>query len=86
MTSLLATFNISKAKDEFGNVVEPVVDFKSASIVAYVVPLFSLFLFRSSDLIFNQSQSSLPAPFECSIKPRSREVEKLIYAAAEHSS
>lgn len=62
MTSILATFNISKAKDEFGNVVEPVVDFKSASIVA------------------------LPAPFKCSIKPRSREAEKLIYAAAEHSS
>lgn len=45
MTSLLATFNISKAKDEFGNVVEPVVDFKSASIVAYVVPFFPHFCF-----------------------------------------
>lgn len=51
MTSLLATFNISKAKDEFGNVVEPVVDFKSASIVAYVVTLFFFIfvsLFRSN--------------------------------------
>ena len=37
IASILATFKIDKYKDEFGNIVEPVVDFKSAVIVAYVL-------------------------------------------------
>jgi len=34
MTSMLATLRISKQKDEYGNIIEPAVDFKSANIVA----------------------------------------------------
>jgi len=34
IASMLATFTISKQKDEFGNIIEPIVDFKSANIVA----------------------------------------------------
>ncbi|KAF9446023.1 cytochrome P450 [Macrolepiota fuliginosa MF-IS2] len=62
MTSILATLDISKEVDEFGNVIEPIIKFKASSIVA------------------------LPLPFKCSIKPRSKEAENLIYTAAEHSS
>jgi len=36
MASILATFKIDKYKDEFGNIIEPIADFKSANIVAYV--------------------------------------------------
>ncbi|KXN92808.1 O-methylsterigmatocystin oxidoreductase [Leucoagaricus sp. SymC.cos] len=62
LVSILATLKISKARDERGNIIEPVVDFKSANIVA------------------------LPSPFKCSIKPRSREAEKLIFTSAEFAS
>ncbi|KAF5349115.1 hypothetical protein D9756_009456 [Leucocoprinus leucothites] len=62
IASILATLKIGKHKDEYGNIVDPVVDFKSANIVA------------------------LPSPFKCSIQPRSREAERLIFVAAEHSS
>lgn len=81
IASVLATFNISKAKDEFGNIIEPIVDFRSAAIVAYVPHTQSTS--PSSTLI---SFCSLPSPFKCSITVRSREAEKLIYAAAEHDS
>ncbi|XP_006463801.1 hypothetical protein AGABI2DRAFT_208721 [Agaricus bisporus var. bisporus H97] len=38
IASILATFKISKAKDESGNIIEPVVDFRSAAIVALPSP------------------------------------------------
>jgi hypothetical protein len=81
IASVLATFNISKVKDELGNTVEPIVDFRSAAIVAYAPYSRFLSLFNSHLLL-----SSLPSPFKCSITVRSREAEKLIYAAAEQDA
>jgi len=81
IASILATFQIDKCKDEFGNIIEPIVDFKSANIVAYVCLLR---LYVTSSACSFVSQIRLPSPFRCSIRPRSSESEKLIFAAAEH--
>lgn len=49
IASILATFKIDKYKDEFGNIVEPVVDFKSAVIVALPSPFKCSIQPRSSE-------------------------------------
>jgi len=81
IASILATFKIDKYKDEFGNIVEPVVDFKSAVIVAYVL---SPRLYVTCSTCSFVLQIRLPSPFKCSIQPRSSESEKLIFTAAAH--
>ncbi|KAF8240485.1 cytochrome P450 [Tricholoma matsutake] len=55
IASLIAAFDIKKAVDENGEVIEPSQEYLSALVV-------------------------MPLPFKCSIKPRSRQAEALIYA------
>jgi len=83
IASILATFKIDKCKDEFGNIIEPIVDFKSANIVAYVCLLR---LYIASSACSFVSRIRLPSPFRCTIRPRSSESEELIFAVAEHVS
>ena len=52
MASILATLKIDKYKDEFGNVIEPVIDFKSANIVAYVFPVRLSITYSTCELGF----------------------------------
>lgn len=74
IASLIAVFDIKKAVDEHGNVVEPTYEYESALIwysllsviVDYLIEFFS----------------SSPKPYKCSITPRSKEVENLIRLAA----
>ncbi|KAJ3545417.1 hypothetical protein NMY22_g2454 [Coprinellus aureogranulatus] len=58
--SILATFELSKAKDERGNVIEPSVELVAETMISTINPL----------------------PFECTIKPRSKKVEELIFVTA----
>jgi hypothetical protein len=77
LASLLATFDIKKATDENGNVIEPTYEYISA-LVTCVLP-FSVCLFYLLTIFF---KIRLPKPYECSIKPRSKEAEALIRSAA----
>ncbi|KAF7366049.1 Cytochrome P450 [Mycena venus] len=75
VVSILATFDITKAVDEKGNVIEPAYEYIPGGIPleAYlcVAPIMSP----------NYSFST-PAPFKCSITPRSQETVALIQGAA----
>ena len=71
VATILATFNLSKAVDEDGKVIEPCVECGGDSLTLWV----------KSQSVKNQSNSSWnsrPLPFECSMKPRSDVAERLI--------
>ena len=67
VASLLHSFNISQALDGAGNPIKPTVKYVS-SVLKYV-DIFSSLLFTL--LLIPFTSYSIPAPFECTIKPRS---------------
>jgi hypothetical protein len=71
VVSILATFNIDKAVDEAGHVIEPTFEYLTALVrydYIYVVPTNGSYAWLRS----------APLPFKCSITPRSNEAAKLI--------
>jgi hypothetical protein len=75
VASIIAAFDITKAIDEHGNAIEPSHEYLSA-LVWYVDLQPN---FQRLYLIFFYS---MPLPFKCSIKPRSKEAENLIRSSA----
>jgi hypothetical protein len=74
VASIIAVFDITKAVDENGNVIEPSHEY-SSSLVWYVKLLSIVQALNLFHLVF---PFSMPLPFECSIKPRSKDAEDLI--------
>jgi hypothetical protein len=71
VASILATFNIDKAVDEAGHVIEPTFEYLTALVrYDYIHPVLS----RGSYAWLR----SAPLPFKCSITPRSNEAVRLI--------
>jgi hypothetical protein len=77
VVSILATFDINKAVDERGNVIEPSYEYLSGLVRSEAYLRFALLMNRSN------YSSSAPVPFKCSITPRSQETIALIQGAAE---
>jgi hypothetical protein len=73
VVSILATFDIMKAIGEDGHVIEPTYEYFSA-LVSCVK------LLRFVNVLIFALTSSMPLPFECSIKPRSQRSVDLIRA------
>jgi len=77
MASILYTMNLSKATDSAGNVIEPDVKINpDLPTLQYVSCRVSFFLFVCSPF------PRALLPFDCSIKPRSKEAEDLIRSSA----
>ncbi|KAG5650875.1 hypothetical protein H0H81_010675 [Sphagnurus paluster] len=74
IASLVAAFDIGKAVDADGNVIEPSYEYTTTGLIQWVEFLYPL----SMSLIEVRPVSSAPLPFECSIKPRSPQAEILI--------
>lgn len=72
----MAVFDITKAKDSNGNVIEPVVSF-SGGIIRYSVP--TNLSPADMSLILDCSHA---APFKCVVKPRSPKAAELIVTNA----
>jgi hypothetical protein len=70
---ILATFDITKAVGEDGQVIEPTYEYFAGMVVC--VPCF---LNCQTDSLYRNSQ---PLPFKCSIKPRSEKAAALIKAS-----
>ncbi len=77
VASILAAFEITKAVDVDGMIIEPN-DKVRPGIVWYVTCLFQNL--RWAD---EQFCKSIPEDFKCSIKPRSKEAEVLICSSKE---
>jgi hypothetical protein len=75
VASLIAAFDITKAVDENGKVIEPSQELVSA-LVVYVYDT------KYMDKIADSSIHSMPAPYKYSIKPRSQQAEAMIHATA----
>ena len=73
--TILATFNLSKAVDKDGRVIEPSGEY-STGMVRWVKP-------QSVKMQSDESWNSHPLPFDCSIKPRSPITEELIRSAVD---
>lgn len=75
MASILAAFQISKAKDASGNIIEVPDEY----IDGLVTSVFSSsFLTPRSDAPFLSFCDSAPVPFDCAMVPRSEAARKLI--------
>jgi len=77
IASLVAAFDINKAVDKNGEVIEPSQE-TSSTLVAYVSD--AIFWSKVSDC--QRVIHSIPLPFQCSVKPRSAQAEALIYGTA----
>ena len=73
--TILATFNLSKAVDKDGRVIEPSSEY-STGMIRCVKP-------QSVKMHSDESWNSHPLPFGCSIKPRSPVAEELIRSAVD---
>jgi hypothetical protein len=82
MARLLATFDISMAKDSQGKDIVPELQFKS-SVVRYVWALFTLMidLFSFTDHAHISTITREPVPFPCKITPRSEAARALVMAS-----
>lgn len=91
MTTLIATLDITKAKDEFGNPVEPNVVFENA--VFRFVSSCSMFHLSMSRLLndpfplflllpFKRCSNRSPSTFDCDLRPRSEQALKIIRQTA----
>ena len=69
---ILAVFDIGKAQNEKGEVVEPEAKFTHDGVARHVIEICHC-LFP-----LTVSSSRYPLPFECTIKPRSREAVELL--------
>ena len=86
MVSMLSTLNISKAVDEHGRIVEPVVKFEN--------PIFRYVLFaglsnhevvsRDPDYLYNSNRT--PSLFKCDMRPRSQKALSLIKQSEIHTA
>lgn len=77
MVSVLATFNITEAVDEHGQVIKPSYEYTEGIIRC-----------ENSLEVFWQKidiGSSAPVPFKCSIQPRSQTAAKLVQATATYN-
>ncbi|KAF7333813.1 O-methylsterigmatocystin oxidoreductase [Mycena venus] len=77
VVSIFATFDINKAVDERGNVIEPSYEYLSGLVRSEAYLHFTPLMNRSN------YSSSAPVPFKCSITPRSQKTIALIQGAAE---
>ena len=77
IAGILAAFDLSKAVDVNGVIIEPKLEFINNS------QKYVFYSFEASSSSFN-CDLSRPVPFECRITPRSKVYEKLIMEAAEH--
>jgi hypothetical protein len=75
IASIIYCFDIKKAVDESGNVIEPSHEYLSA-LTVYVISLILL-----PDNLTSLRPHSFPKPFKCSIKPRSDRHERAIRSA-----
>lgn len=75
---MLAVFDIKKSIDEHGNVIELTHEYFPALIRCVAVWWFMCCPSRLNIGTF----ISVPRPYDCSIKPRSQEAERLIRASA----
>jgi len=73
VASLISVFDIKKATDENGNVIEPTHEYISGLVMCV-----SIFPACFSYLGNFFSSTRTPKPYKCSIKPRSKEAEALI--------
>lgn len=80
LTSVLSVFNINKARNSEGEVIEAVVEYTSG-IVSYVHAYFA-----KSRIIYLSSLISHPKEFECSLTPRSDRAAQLVRATHDELS
>ena len=73
-----AVFNISKAKDENGNIIEPVCEY-TAGLLRQVYSSTASGNCRANSLV----RTSHPKPFKCSVTPRSENAVSLIKSIVE---
>jgi hypothetical protein len=76
MVSMIAAFDMSKAVDKHGNIIEPDIQFND-SVFRSVMLLF----FHCIPVTNVILPTSTPSPFEWSLKPRSEQAAKLIHHA-----
>jgi len=77
VASLISVFDIKKATDENGNVIEPTYEYIPSVVMCVSLFLACLFYLLNLFLL-----TRLPKPYKCSIKPRSKEAEALIRSYA----
>jgi hypothetical protein len=75
IVSLLACFDINKAKDEFGNEIEIDHTYMVEGLVTYVNEISSVFWIFNSFFSFAHRHKK---PFACSITPRTEVIRELI--------
>jgi hypothetical protein len=75
IVTMLATLDIAKATDEYGNIIEPNVEFNDSVFRCVAFGVASLYITHISLLC------RTPSPFKCSLTPRSEQAIRLIRQA-----
>lgn len=74
IAQMIATMDISRAKDEYGKMIVPPADFEAGSSRC----VFYLRDVRKTDSQYSLLRISRPKPFRCTVSPRSSAAVELI--------